>query len=184
MLHLLREIRAGWLSYKQIRRETKDELVRKIEARIPRKVILTLACLFLAIDLALVGALASRSGEISWTVSDAYQTWTKSRQYAGAAERILTEIRKGQPPFEHTGLGDLYVDPDKKLACTVDDGFRLRLEDAGLRQGGKHLEVLVSTTTIAGSLMGCSVGIMEGREVVGTAIGIYFAKQPTTKRKN
>ncbi|MBX7224031.1 MAG: hypothetical protein K1Y36_29215 [Blastocatellia bacterium] len=184
MLHLLREIRAGWLSYKQIRQETKDSLVRKIEARVPRKVILTLVCLFLAIDLALVVALANRSGEISWTVSDAYQTWTKSRQYAGAAERILTEIRKGQPPFEHTGLGDLYVDPNKKLACTVDDGFRLRLEDAGLQQGGKHLEVLVSTTAIAGSLMGCSVGIMEGREVVGTATGVYFTKESGTKQRS
>ena len=86
MLHLLREIRAGWLTYKQIRRETKNELLRKIEAKVPRKVMLSLVFLFLAIDLALVGALASQSGEISWTVSNAYQTWTKSRQYAGAAE--------------------------------------------------------------------------------------------------
>ncbi|MBX7224093.1 MAG: hypothetical protein K1Y36_29525 [Blastocatellia bacterium] len=74
MMNRLREIRAGWLSYKQIRKETKNELVRKIEARVPRKVIVTLACLFLAIDLALVGALASRSAEISWTVSNTYQT--------------------------------------------------------------------------------------------------------------
>ncbi|MBX7224298.1 MAG: hypothetical protein K1Y36_30565 [Blastocatellia bacterium] len=184
MLHRLREIRAGWLSYKQIRRETKDELVRKIEARIPRKVILTLACLFLAIDLALVGVLASRSGEISSAVSDTYQTWTESRRYAWAAERILAEVKKGQPPFEHTSFGELYVTPDKKLACIVSDGFRLKIEDAGLQQEGRHLEVLVSTTALAGGLMSCTIGIIEGREVVGTATGVYFSKESPTKRKN
>ncbi|MBX7224075.1 MAG: hypothetical protein K1Y36_29435 [Blastocatellia bacterium] len=184
MLHLLREIRAGWLSYKQIRRETKDSLVRKIEAKVPRKVMLSLVFLFLAVDLALVGILANRSGEISWAVSDTYQTWTKSRQYAWAAERILTEIKKGQPSFEHTGFGELYVTPDKKLACIVSDGFRLKLEDAGLQQEGKHLEVLVSTTALAGGLMSCSVGIIENREVVGTATGVYFGKESPTKRKN
>ncbi|MBX7224197.1 MAG: hypothetical protein K1Y36_30060 [Blastocatellia bacterium] len=183
MLHRLREIRAGWLSYKQIRKETKNELVRKIEAKVPRKVMLSLVFLFLAIDLALVGVLASRSGEISWAVSNTYQTWTKTRQYAWAAERILAEVKKGQPPFEHTGFGDLYVTPDKKLAFIVSDGFRLKFEDAGLQQEGKRLEVLVSTTALAGGLMSCSVGIMEGREVVGTATGVYFGKESPPQRR-